>query len=64
MVVSTVASQEEVSELNSTTPGSFCVEFASSLQVLWLPPSVQRHGVRHGHSKLPIGVNGWRIFNF
>uniref|UniRef100_A0A3P8NDG8 HAT C-terminal dimerisation domain-containing protein n=1 Tax=Astatotilapia calliptera TaxID=8154 RepID=A0A3P8NDG8_ASTCA len=50
-VVSTVATQQEGPEFNSTIrPGSFCVEFAcsprvcvGSLRVLRLPPTVQRH---------------------
>uniref|UniRef100_A0A3Q3QP51 Uncharacterized protein n=1 Tax=Monopterus albus TaxID=43700 RepID=A0A3Q3QP51_MONAL len=41
-VVSAVASQREGSGFGPH-PGPFCVEFACSLRVLWLPPTVQRH---------------------
>uniref|UniRef100_A0AAZ1X4Y0 NACHT domain-containing protein n=1 Tax=Oreochromis aureus TaxID=47969 RepID=A0AAZ1X4Y0_OREAU len=61
-VVRTVASQQEGPEFHSTIrPEGFCVEFECSPQVLWLPPTVQRHplsGVRLiGNTKLPIGVS-------
>ena len=58
LVVSAVASQE-----GSQWRGSFCVEFPCSpcacvgfLQVLRLPPTVQRHVRLIDGSKLPVGV--------